>query len=55
MYEYGTIFEYDDVKYIVVGQDIGENEIECISIPNDRCYCWFKIFEEDGIDKIRMI
>ena len=55
--EYGAVFEYDNIKYQVVGKDIYTNEIECISIPNDtkhKCFYWFKIISKDGVDKLIM-
>lgn len=40
--EYGDRFILNNIKYQVVGIDSTRNEIECVTIPFDGDYYWFK-------------
>lgn len=40
--EYGDKFQLRDKLYQVVGNDYARSEIECVTIPFDNKYYWFK-------------
>lgn len=40
--EYGDKFKLKDKVYQVVGTDCARSEIECVTVPFDNKYYWFK-------------
>lgn len=48
----GTHFMYQDKEYVVVGEDVTHNEIECQTVPFDNDFYWFKVVGENKVFKI---
>ena len=46
---YGKHFKYKGKEYVVIGDDVSRNEIECQTIPFDNNYYWFKVIGENKI------
>lgn len=51
-FEYGTHFIYQDKEYVVVGEDITRNEIECQTVPCDNDFYWFKVVADNKVFKV---
>lgn len=51
-FKYGSSFICDGKEYDVVGEDPGRNEIECITIPFDGNFYWFRVLGDDKVQPI---
>lgn len=51
-FEYGTHFMYQDKEYVVVGEDVTRNEIECQTVPFDNDFYWFKVVSNNKVIKV---
>lgn len=51
-YEYGTHFMHQGKEYVVVGEDITRNEIECQTVPCDNDFYWFKVVDNNKVFKV---